>query len=74
MMIRVSLKIKYLSFGSDDFHLCDVTSAMLFNARWRPDLVEEIKTKSSANNKRLILQFPIVANLLVWLRLSIQFT
>jgi len=37
-------------------------AAKSFNARWRPDSVEESKSRSSANNKRLILQFPIVAH------------
>ena len=48
-------------------------SAKLFNARWRPDSAEESRTKSSANSRRLILQFPIVAHSSAWLRLSIQF-
>ena len=37
-------------------------SAKLFNARWRPDSVEESRTKSSANSRGLILQFPIEAH------------
>ena len=48
-------------------------SAKLFNARWRPDSVEESSTKSSANSRRLILHFPIVAPSSAWLHLSIQF-
>ena len=48
-------------------------SAKLFNARWRPDSVEESRTKSSANSRRLILQFPIVAHSSAWLHLSIEF-
>ena len=48
-------------------------SAKLFNVRWRPDSVEESRTKSSANGRRLILQFPIVAHSSAWLHLSIQF-
>ena len=32
-------------------------SAKLVNARWRPDSVEESRTDSSANSRRLILQF-----------------
>ena len=35
--------------------------------------MEENKTKSSANSKRLILQFAIVAHSSAWLHLSIQF-
>ena len=48
-------------------------SAKLFNARWRPDSVEESKTKSSANSRRLILQFPVRAHSSAWLHLSLQF-
>ena len=48
-------------------------SAKLFDARWRPDSAEESSTKSSANSRRLILQFPIVAHSSAWLHLSIQF-
>jgi len=32
-------------------------AAKSFNANWRPDSVEESKTRSSANNRRLILIF-----------------
>ena len=33
-------------------------SAKLFNAHWRPDSVEESRTKSSTKSRPLILQFP----------------
>ena len=49
------------------------TSAKLFNARWRPDSEEESRTKSSANSRGLILQFPIEAHSSACLHLSIQF-
>ena len=48
-------------------------SAKLFNAPWRPDSVKESRTKSSANSRRLILPFLIVAHSSAWLHLSIQF-
>ena len=67
----------YLSFGRAYFLIFIFAvlhaSAKLFNARWRPDSVEESRTKSSANSRRLILQFPIVAHSSAWLHLSIQF-
>ena len=58
-LIRVSWKMKYLSFGCAYFHSGGVACiSKRFNARWRPDSVEESRTKSSANKRRLILQFP----------------
>ena len=48
-------------------------SAKLFNARWRSDFEKESRAKSSANSRRLILQFLIVAYSSSWLHLSIQF-
>ena len=50
-----------------------VSAPRIRKARWRPDSVEESRTKSSANSRRLILQFPIVAHSSAWLHLSIQF-
>ena len=38
-----------------------------------PDSAEESRTKSSANSRGLILQFPIVAHSSAWLHSSIQF-
>ena len=37
-------------------------SAKLISECWRPDSVKESSIKSSANSRRLILQFPIVAH------------
>ena len=48
-------------------------SAKLLNARWRAGSVKESGTKSSANSRRLILQFLIEAHSSTWLHLSIQF-
>ena len=48
-------------------------SVKLFSARWRPGFVKESRTKSSANSRRLILQFPIVAHSSASLHLLIKF-
>jgi len=50
--------MKYLSFGNASFHTSNITSGCkVYNARLRPDSMEECKIKSSANNNRPILQF-----------------
>jgi len=46
--------------------------AKSYNSRWRPHSAEESKTKSSANNKRLIFQIPVVEHSLIWVQLWIQ--
>jgi len=69
MMVCVTLVLVMLIYIPE---LSNVV-AKSFNALLRPDSVEESKTRSSANNEWLILQFPIVAHSLVWLHLSFHF-
>ena len=67
--------MKYLSFWRClfSFRRCHVHLQSYLNARWRPDSVKESNSKSLANSRRQILQFPIVAHLSAWLNLSVQF-
>ena len=58
----------YLSFCRAYFHSGGVTCICKANLKcWRPDSVNESRTKSPVNSKRLILQFPIVAHSSAWL-------
>ena len=74
-LIWVFWKMKNLGFLTVLIYIPAVSHApaKLFYAYWRPDSVKESWTKSSANSRRLILQFPFVAHSSTWLHFLIQF-